>query len=48
MMNLEKYFKKYLWDDERTPYLVPVARMTRRQADYELHASCSSASCSRW
>jgi hypothetical protein len=38
MMNLEKYFKKYIWDDERTPYLVPVARMTRRQADYELYA----------
>jgi len=38
MLNLEKYFKKYVWDDERTPYLVPVARMTRRQADYELHA----------
>jgi hypothetical protein len=38
MMSLEKYFKKYVWDDERTPYLVPVARMVRRQADYELHA----------
>jgi hypothetical protein len=38
MRNLEKYFKKYVWDDERTPYLVPVARMTRRQADYELFA----------
>jgi hypothetical protein len=38
MLNLEKYFKKYIWDDERTPYFVPVARMTRRQADYELHA----------
>jgi hypothetical protein len=38
MMNLEKYFKKYVWDDDRTPYLVPVPKMTRRQADYELHA----------
>jgi hypothetical protein len=38
MMNLEKYFKKYIWDDERTPYLVPVARMTRSQADYEIYA----------
>jgi len=35
--NLEKYFKKYVWDDERTPYLVPVERLTRRQASYELH-----------
>jgi hypothetical protein len=38
MLNLERYFKRYIWDDERTPYFVPVARMTRRQADYELHA----------
>ena len=38
MLSLEKYFKKYIWDDERTPYFVPVPRMTRRQADYELHA----------
>ena len=38
MIKLEKYFKKYIWDDERTPYFVPVARMTRRQADYELFA----------
>ena len=38
MLNLEKYFKKYIWDDERTPYFVPASRMTRRQADYELHA----------
>jgi hypothetical protein len=38
MLNIEKYIRKYVWDDERTPYLVPVARMTRRQADYELHA----------
>jgi hypothetical protein len=38
MLNIEKYIRKYVWDDERTPYFVPVARMTRRQADYELHA----------
>ena len=38
MIDLEKYIKKYVWDDDRTPYLVSVARMTRRQADYELHA----------
>jgi hypothetical protein len=38
MLNLEKYFKKYIWDDERTPYFVPASSMTRRQADYELHA----------
>ena len=33
---MDKFFRKYLWDDERTPYRVPVARLTRRQADYEL------------
>jgi hypothetical protein len=36
-VDLDKYFKKYVWDDERTPYLVPVERLTRRQASYELH-----------
>jgi len=36
-MDLDKYFKKYIWDDERTPYLVPVQQLTRRQAEYELH-----------
>jgi hypothetical protein len=38
MMKLEKYFKKYVWDDQRTPYLVRVSRLTRTQADYELYA----------
>jgi hypothetical protein len=38
MLDLEKYIKKYVWDDQHTPYLVPVAKMTRRQADYEVHA----------
>jgi hypothetical protein len=36
-MDLDKYFKKYIWDDERTPYLVPAQHLTRRQAEYELH-----------
>jgi hypothetical protein len=35
---MDKFFRKYVWDDERTPYLVPVRRMTRRQAEYELLA----------
>jgi hypothetical protein len=35
-MDMEKFFRKYVWDEQRTPYLVPVARMTRRQADYEI------------
>jgi len=34
-MDMDKFFRKYVWDDQRTPYFVPVARMTRRQAEYE-------------
>jgi hypothetical protein len=34
----EKLFKRYVWDDDRTPYFVPASRMTRRQADYEIYA----------
>jgi hypothetical protein len=33
---MDKYFRKYVWDDERTPYRVPVSRLTRRQAEYEI------------
>jgi len=33
---MDKFFRKYVWDDLRTPYRVPVSRLTRRQADYEL------------
>lgn len=33
---MDKYFRKYLWDDQRTPYRVSVARLTRRQAEHEL------------
>ena len=33
---MDKYFRKYVWDDERTPYLVAVSRLTRRQAEYEM------------
>ena len=36
----EKLFKRYLIDDEKTPYFTPVARLTRRQARYELFAYC--------
>ena len=30
--------KRYVWDDDTTPYLVPVARLLRRQAESELTA----------
>jgi hypothetical protein len=33
---MDKYFRKYVWDDERTPYLVSVARLSRGQIEYEL------------
>ncbi|MDX1540614.1 MAG: hypothetical protein R3349_04355 [Geminicoccaceae bacterium] len=38
MMSWETFIKRYIWDDERTPYLVRVAKLTRRQADYEIFA----------
>jgi len=34
----DRYLKRYVWDDDTTPYLVPVARLNRRQAGYELTA----------
>jgi hypothetical protein len=37
MMNWESFVKRYVWDDQRTPYLVRVSRITRRQADYEIY-----------
>ena len=37
-MNWEKLFKRYIWDDDRTPYFVPASRMTRKQADHEIFA----------
>jgi hypothetical protein len=33
---VDKFFRKYVWDDERTPYRVSVARLTQRQAAHEL------------
>jgi hypothetical protein len=33
---VDKFFRKYVWDDERTPYLVSVSRLTRAQIEYEL------------
>jgi len=42
MMQLdwENLFKRYIIDDEKTPYFTPVARLNRRQARYELFAYC--------
>ena len=33
---MDKFFRKYVWDDERTPYLVSVGRLSQRQIGYEL------------
>ena len=32
----EKFVKRYVWNDERTPYFTRVANLSRRQAHYEL------------
>ena len=37
-MNWEDFVKRYVWDHDRTPYLVRIGRITRRQADYEIYA----------
>jgi len=34
----DRYLKRYVWDDETTPYFVPVSVLSRRQARYELTA----------
>ncbi|MGI9492834.1 MAG: hypothetical protein ACR2QF_10585 [Geminicoccaceae bacterium] len=38
MSSWEQWIKRYIWDDERTPYLVAPERMTQRQAGYEIFA----------
>lgn len=35
-LDWEKLFKRYVWHDERTPYLTRVANLTRVQAHYEI------------
>jgi hypothetical protein len=35
-LDWENLFKRYVWHDERTPYLTRVASLTRAQAGYEL------------
>jgi hypothetical protein len=36
-MNWENFVKRYVWDDDRTPYFVRIAKITRHQADYEIY-----------
>ena len=35
-LDWEKLFRRYLWHDERTPYLTRVANLTRIQVQYEI------------
>lgn len=37
-LDWEKLVRRYVWHDERTPYFTRVAKLTRRQAHYELFA----------
>ena len=37
-MSWDKYIKRYVWDDNKTPYFVAVPKLNRNQADYELFA----------
>jgi hypothetical protein len=39
-LDWEKLFKRYILDDDKTPYFTAVARLNRRQARYELFAYC--------
>jgi ribose/xylose/arabinose/galactoside ABC-type transport system permease subunit len=32
----EKYVKKYVWDEDRTPFLISIDRLNRGQADKEI------------
>lgn len=40
MLDWEKLFRRYVWDDEKTPCLTSVGDLTRAQADNELHVYC--------
>jgi len=35
-MDFESFVRKYVWNDEKTPYLTKVGRLTRKQAQSEL------------
>lgn len=37
-LDWEKLFKRYVWHDERTPYLTRAANLTRVQVQYEIFA----------
>ena len=36
MIEWDKFVKKYIWDDDKTPYFISVGRLTRTQAQNEI------------
>ena len=37
-MDWDKYLKRYVWDDDKTPYFVATSKLNRRQAENEIRA----------
>ncbi len=37
-MSWDKFVKRYIWDDEKTPYFVATAKLNKIQAGYEIFA----------
>lgn len=33
--NLDKFLKRYVWDDDKTPYFTAASKLNKRQANYE-------------
>ncbi len=40
MIIWEKYVKKYVWDDDKTPYFIHASKLMRDQADKEIFLYC--------
>lgn len=40
MLEWEKLFRRYVWDDRTTPYFIPVAKLHRGQANAEIMIYC--------
>ena len=39
--NWEKYVKKYVWDDDSTPYFIPARKLKQYQANKEILLYCA-------
>lgn len=40
MIVWEKYVRKYVWDDDKTPYFIAASKLKRDQADKEIFLYC--------